>query len=147
MMPLLTITLVFPRLTLKPLLSKFFFHFKNLFLNPPLSKSSGPSYQLSSYRNSLSAPSLANSVTTSTTNAKRKGDSTDPWCIPTLTSNSSDNSESTLTIVFPPSYRLITDLTKTAGIPFFPNAHSNTFLGTLSMFSLAPQNTYITFFL
>ena len=75
---------------------------------------------------------LPNLVTKSTTTAKRKGDSTDPWCIPTLTSNSSDNSESTITLVFAPSYRLITGQTKTSGIPFFLIAYSNTFLGTLS---------------
>ena len=75
---------------------------------------------------------LVNTVTASTTTAKRIGELTDPWCIPTLTSNCSDNSESTLTLVFAPSYRLISDLTQTYLIPFFINAHSTTFLGTLS---------------
>ena len=43
-------------------------------------------------------------MTASTTTIRRKCDSADPWCIPTLTSNSSDNSESALTLVFAPSY-------------------------------------------
>ena len=51
--------------------------------------------------------------------------STDLCCIPSLTSISSDNSEYTLTLVFAPSYILITDLTKTSGIPFFLIANSN----------------------
>ena len=120
-----TITLVFPNLTFKSLFSKASFHFKNLFLSPSI---------VSLIRNKSSAyinSPLANSVTTSATTAKRKGDSTDPWFIHTLTSTFSDNSESTLTLVFAPSFRLITDLTKTSGIPFFLNAYSNTFLGTL----------------
>ena len=124
-----TITLFFPRFTFKPLLSIVSCHFSNLFLSPWIV--SLIRTKSSAYSNSLSAPSMANSVTTSTTSAKRKGDSTDPWDIPTLTSNSSDNSESTLTLVFAPSYRLIADLTKTYGIPFFLIAHSNTFLGSL----------------
>ena len=86
-MPPLTITMVFPRLTFIP------FHFKNLFLRP--SCVSLIRTKSSVYSNPLSAPSLANNVTTSTTTWKRKDDSTDPWFIPTLTSNSSDNSEST----------------------------------------------------
>ena len=48
-------------------------------------------------------------------------------------SSFSNNSESTLTLVFVPSYRLITDLTKASGIPFFLTAHSYTFLATLSL--------------
>ena len=83
---------------------------------------------------------------TSTTTGK-KGDNANPWYIPTLTSNSSVNSESTLTLVFAPSYRLISDLTKTSGITFFLIAHFYTLLGTLSNLSLGPQNTYIAFFL
>ena len=62
----------------------------------------------------------------------------DSWCIHTLTSNSSDNSESTLTLVFAPSYRLITDLTKTSGILLFLIAHSNIY-GSVNKSSL---NTY-----
>ena len=141
---LLTITLVFSRLTFKPLLSKASFHFRNLSLIlsivPPIRTKS------SAYNYSLSAPSLVCSVTTSTTNAKRKGDSTDPWCIPTLTYDSSDNSESTLTLVFAHSYRLFTDLTKTSGIPFFLIAHYSTFLGILSKaFSMSTKHTYYLF--
>ena len=94
----------------------------NLFLSPSII--SLIRTKSSAYSNSLSTPSLTNSVTTSTTTAKRKGDSTVPWSIPTFTS--------TLTLVFAPSYRLITGLTKTFGIPFSLNAHCNTFLGTQS---------------
>ena len=95
------------------------------------------------YSNSLHIPSLADAVTSSTTTAKRKGHSKDPWCIPTLTSNSSDNSESTLTLVFAPSYSLITDLTKTSGILFFLVAHSYTLLHALSRtFSRSTKHTY-----
>ena len=104
-MPRRTITFIFPRLAFKPLLSKASFHYKNLFLRP--SNVSLIGTKSSAYSNSLITPSLAHSMTTSTTNAKRKGDSTDPWCIPTLTSNSSDNSVSTLTLVLATSYRLI----------------------------------------
>ena len=82
---LLTITLVFSRLTFKPLLSRASFHFENSFLNPLIIS---PRYKSSAYSNSLSAPYLANSVTTSTTTAKGKGDSSDPWSIHTLASNS-----------------------------------------------------------
>ena len=129
-MPPQTIPLVFSRLTFKPLLSKASLHYKNLFLSPSIvslirSKSSA-------YSNSLSAPSLANSVTKSTTTAKKKGDSTDPWCILTLTSNASDNSEFTLTLGSAPLYRLITDPTKTSDVPILHIAHSNTLLGTSS---------------
>ena len=127
---------------LKPLLSKSSYHFKNLFHSPWIV--SLITTKSSAYINSLSTQYMANSVTTSTT--KKKGDNTDPWCIPTLTSNSSDNSQSTLALVFAPSYRLITDLTQTSGIPFFFIAHSNTFLGTLSnAFSWSTKHT--TFFL
>ena len=77
-------------------------------------------------------------VTASMTTAKR-------WQHRSLTSNSSDNSESTLTYVFAPSYRHITDLTKTSGIPFFLIANSSTILDTLWKLSLGPQNTYATF--
>ena len=56
----------------------------------------------------------------------------DPWCTPTFTSNSSDNYTPAMTLVFAPSYKLITALTITSGIPFFLIAHSTTFLGTLS---------------
>ena len=75
---------------------------------------------------------LSNSLTTSTTSGKRKSDNTDNWSIQMLTCNSSDNTQSTSTLVFPPSYRLITELTKSHSIPFFLTAHSNIFLGTLS---------------
>ena len=139
-----TITLVLSRLTFKPLLSKDFFHIKNLFqshLSISLIRTKS-----STYNNLFSAPSLANSVTTSTITAKRKDDSTDPWCTPTLTSNSSENSESTLTLVFAPSYKLITDLTKTAGIPFYLIAHPNTFFATLSKAS-SMSTKHIYYFL
>ena len=71
---LLTITLVFQRLAFTNLLSKASFHYKNVFLSPSIvslirSKSSAYCY-------SLSAPSLGNNITTSTTNAKGKGDNT-----------------------------------------------------------------------
>ena len=71
--------------------------FKNLFWS--LSIVSLIMTKCSVYSNSHSAPSLTNSMTTSTTTVKRKGDSTDPWCILTLTSISSDNSDSTLTCI------------------------------------------------
>ena len=72
-------------------------------------------------------------------------DSTDPWCIPTFTSHSSDNSESTLTLVFAPSYRLIADLTKTSCIS------SSMPIPTLSLvlsqkISLGPHSIYIKLF-
>ena len=135
-MPLLTNTLVFPRLTYKPLLAKASFH---LFLSPTIV--SLIRTKSSAYSNSLSATSLANSVTTSTTTTKRKGDRIDPWCIPTLTTNFSDNSESTLTLVFTPSYRLTTHLAKTSCIP-----SSSLPIPTLSsVLTLGPQNTYTTF--
>ena len=138
-MPLLTITLVFPRLTFKPLLSKAYFHFMNLFVSPSIA--SLIRTKSSAYSNSFSAAPLAKAVMTSTTTARRKGGSTDPWCITTLTSSSSTNSKSTLTLVFAPSYRFITDLTNTSGIPFFLIAHSNTFLGTLTLaFSLSTKH-------
>ena len=132
MMLPLTINFVFPRLPFKALYSKAPYHFKNLFLNPTiisLIRTKSPAYS-----NSLSAPHLVNFVKTRTTTAKRKGDSTNPWCIPTLTSNSSYNSESTLTLICTPSYRLFTDLSKTSGIPFFVVAHFNTFPGTVKSF-------------
>ena len=78
-MPPLTITVVFPRLAFKPLFSKASFYFKNLFLSPLIvslvwTKSSA-------YSNSFSAPSMANSVTTPTSTAKRKCNRTDPWYV------------------------------------------------------------------
>ena len=126
--PPLTITLVFSRLTFQPLLSKASYHYKNLFLS--LLIVSLIRTMSSAYSNSLSTPSGTSDNIYH--HCKNKGDSTDPWCIPTLTSNSSDNSESTQTFVFAPSYRLITDLTIMSGTPFFLIAHSKTFLGTLS---------------
>ena len=62
------------------------------------------------------------------------------------TSNSSDNSQSTLTHAFTPTYRLITDLTKTTGIPFFLNAHSNTFLVSMSK-AFSRSTTHTIFYL
>ena len=56
----------------------------------------------SAYSDSFHTPSLAISVTTSTTNWNRKRESTDPWWIHTLASNPSDNSESNMTVVFLP---------------------------------------------
>ena len=140
-MPLLTINLVFPRLAMNLCSQK----------SPSILRTHPSIVSLirtktSAYSNSLSAPCQANSVTTSTTIAKRKGDSTDPWCIPTLTSNSSDNSESTLTLVFAPLYRLIADQAKTSCIPFYLIAHSNTLLGTLSKAFFTSTSTYIAFF-
>ena len=88
---------------------------------------------------------LANSMTTFITNSKRKGDSTDPWSIPTSTSNSSSNSESSYTLVFVPSYRLIADLTKISGIPFFLIANSNTSLVLCQKLSIGLQYMYTTF--
>ena len=88
---------------------------------------------------------LANSQTISTTKTERKGDSTDHWCIPNLTSNSSDNSESTLTLVSVPSYKLFTDLTNTSSLSFFHIAHSNTFLGTPS--KAVPRSTKHMYYL
>ena len=92
MLPL-TITMLFPKLTFKPLLSKASFHLMKLFMSPQLSHSSGLSHlQLATrvvflcsyiwyhkcktfsklYSNSLSTLSLTNLVTTSNTTAKRK---------------------------------------------------------------------------
>ena len=124
------LVLVFPMLAFILLLSIASFHFKNLFLSPSIVSLIRTT--LSTYSNSLSAPSLANSVATTTTTPKRKGDSTDPWCIPTFASNS-DNSASTLTPVFAQSFRL-TNLTKASGIPFFRIAHCNTFLYSVKSF-------------
>ena len=76
-MPTQTMTLDFPQITLKLMISKASFQFKNLFLSP--SVVSLIRTKTSACSNSLSASSLANSVTISTTTAKRKGDSTDPW--------------------------------------------------------------------
>ena len=126
--PPLTISLFFQRFTFNVLLSMASFHFKNLSLSPSI-------FSLiwtmsSQYNCSLSAPSLANSVATSTN--ENMANSTIACCIPSLTQNSYDNSESTLTLVFAPSYRLVTDLSKTYSIPFFFIVHSNTFLGTMS---------------
>ena len=78
-MPPLTIRVVFPMLAFKPLFSKASFHFKNLFMCHLIvslvwTKSSA-------YSNSFSAPSMADSVTTPTSTAKRKCNSTDPWYI------------------------------------------------------------------
>ena len=69
MLPL-TITLVLPRLAFKPLLSKASFYSMNLFMNPLIV--SLIMTESSAYINSLNAPSLANSLTTSTTTARRK---------------------------------------------------------------------------
>ena len=55
---------------------------------------------------------LATCVTASTTAVERKGDSIEPWCIPTLISSTSHHSESTVILFFAPSHSLITDLTK-----------------------------------
>ena len=66
-MPPLTIILIFQTLTLKNFLAKAFFHSKNLSLCPSIV--SLMTAKSSAYNNSPSAPSLANSVTTSTTNA------------------------------------------------------------------------------
>ena len=88
-MPLLSITLVFSRLSSKPLLSTASFHFKNLLLSPSIVSLIGT--KSSACKSHLAQP-LAISVMISITTAKRKGDSTDPWCISALTSNSSDNS-------------------------------------------------------
>ena len=141
---LLTTTLVFPRLTFEPLLLKASFQFKNIFLSPLIA--SLIRTMSSAYSQSFNPPSLANSETISTKTAERKGDSTDPWCIPTLTSNSSDNSESTLALVFATPYRLITDLIKTSGIHFFLITHSNTFLGTLSKAFFRSMKHILLFF-
>ena len=44
-------------------------------------------------------------------------------------------------VMFPHHYRLITNLTKTTCIPFFLNAHSSTFIGTLlKAFSRSTSN-------
>ena len=134
----------FPKVNFQTLALKASFHFENLFLSPMIVsviRTKSPAYN-----NSPSAPSLANSVTTSTTNSKTKGDSTDRLYIPILTSNSTDNSESTLTLVFTPSYRLITGLAKSSGIPFLLNTHSNTFLGTLSKASSRSTKQIYNFF-
>ena len=66
---LLTITLVFPRLTFKPLLSKASFHLRNLPLNPLIV--SLIRTKSSACNSSVSAPSLADTMTTSATNAKK----------------------------------------------------------------------------
>ena len=110
------------------MLSTASFHFKNLFICPSIASLIWT--KSTAYSNSLT-PSQSNSETTSTTTAK-KDDSTDPWCISTLTSNSFDKSESTLTHVFAPSYGLITELTKTSGNPSFLIVHSNAFLSSPS---------------
>ena len=70
MLPL-TITLVLPKSTFKPMVSKVSFHSMNLFLNPLIV--SLIRTQSSAYINSL-ITSLANSMTTSTTAAKIKGE-------------------------------------------------------------------------
>ena len=88
---------------------------------------------------------MANSLTTSTTTAKRKGDITDPWCIPTLTSNSSGNSEFILTLVFAPSPRHITDLIKTSGHYFPPQTPFQHLPSVSQRHSPGPQNTYNCF--
>ena len=63
---------------------------------------------------------------------KKNGDNIDHWHIHTLRLNACDSSESTLIIVFAPSYRLITDVDKFCGIPFFFFTHLNTLFGALS---------------
>ena len=109
-----------------------------------LSQSLGLSHQLAVAKHI--EPSLANLVTTSATTVKRKRDFSKSWCIPSLTSNSSDNSETTLTFVFAQSFKLITDLSKPRlekSIPFSLNDHSNTFLGTQSLaFSRSTKHIY-----
>ena len=140
MLPL-TIASVFQRLTLKLLLLNASLHFMSYSLVPRLSHSSGLSHQ---HIANHVAHHLANSATTSTTNAKRKGDSTDPWRILTLTLGSSDNSEYSLTFVLAPSRRCMTDLTKTSGIHF-------SLILALSLvlcrkLSLGSQSTHTTYF-
>ena len=66
MMPL-SITLVFPRLTFQQLLSIASFHYMNLFMSPSII--SLIRTNSAAYSNSPNTPSLANSVTTSTTPA------------------------------------------------------------------------------
>ena len=58
----LIITLNLPRLTFKPLLSKAYFYFENLFMTPLIL--SLIRTKSSAYINSLRAPSMANSLTT-----------------------------------------------------------------------------------
>ena len=85
--------------------------------------------------------SFSKSVTPSTTGAKND-DNTDQWSINTLTSNSSSIPESTLTLVFAPSYRLITDLIKNFQYFFLTSPIENTFLSTLLKAFLRLTKTY-----
>ena len=122
---LTAITSDFSRLTVKPSLSNMTFNFLNLIHQ--LFRTSKQNH-----RHTV-ATHIAHPLwqTPSQHLPKRKGHSTDPWCIPTMTSNSSDNSESTLNLVFAPSYILITDLTKISSIKSLLIANFNTLIGTL----------------
>ena len=84
----LTITFIFPRLTLIPLLSNAGFHFWNFSLRSSIV--SAINAKSSVYRISFIKPSLVLSTTTSTTIANNGNDS-DPCYAPSCTGNSSDN--------------------------------------------------------
>ena len=107
----LTINFVFLVLTFKLLLSSASFQFQNLFFKYFLVLLL--STRSFAYSNSL-ATLLAFSVITSTTIANNSGNRTDHSCTPTFTSNSSEHADPTLTLVFAPSYKLITARTITS---------------------------------
>ena len=126
----LTIILVFLIFTFIPLLSDAPLHLWNLSLQS--SKFSLISTRSFAYKISFNIPFFTCSVTASTTIANINGDITEPWCTITLTPNSSNKPNPTLTFVLEPSYKLITAFFNTSGNLFFLSTHSITFLGTLS---------------
>merc|ERR1711867_204570 len=142
----LHMTLVLPIFTLSPFFSISFFQFAILRLSS--SSLSAINTRSSAYSNSHGNPSAAFLVTACITVINRNGLSTDPWCTPTLTSNSSLKPCSTLTAVFASWYVVITALIIHSLTPSLRSAHSTTFLGTLSKaFSRSTNPRYILLFL
>ena len=100
--PLLQTTLVFPMLTLRPLPSRFDFQHRKRSLSS--SNVSAAMTRSSAYKSSHGHPWRNSRETASMTMANRRGLSTDPWCKPTLTMNSSLRLLPSRTLDFASSY-------------------------------------------
>ena len=61
-----------------------------------------------------------------------RGLNTDPWCTPTLTSNSSLKELVTFVLLLAPTYMACTYVTNHSSTPTTQRAHHSTFRGTLS---------------
>ena len=115
-----------PKVYFHSLLSNATFHFINFSLRASIV--SVTNTKSAAYRISFINPSLAPSVTTSTTIAHNNGDNTDPWCTPTFTGNSFDNFVPTLTSLLDTGSSV--PLPVFSGMPFLLISHPTTFLGT-----------------